>query len=159
MDSNEIKGTGKDMLGKLKDGAGGLTGDVGLQAEGKVDQLSGKAQKQFGNVADQVKEGVESATDQATGLADRATAKVSEFTDAAAKSFGQASGKASEAVSNVSSQATDFTHRANDYVGQAAQRQPLLTLIGIGAIGYLIAFLVHSPTSPITARHGNRRSR
>ena len=37
MNQDEIKGVAQEAAGKLKDAAGGLTGDTGLQTEGKVD--------------------------------------------------------------------------------------------------------------------------
>ncbi len=43
-------GKAKDLKGRLKDAAGGLTGDTSLQAEGKLDQLKGKAQDALGKV-------------------------------------------------------------------------------------------------------------
>ena len=49
-DENSLKGIGNDIKGKVKDAAGGLTGDTSLQAEGKWDQLKGKAQKKIGEV-------------------------------------------------------------------------------------------------------------
>jgi uncharacterized protein YjbJ (UPF0337 family) len=49
-DKNSLKGMGNDLKGKIKDAAGGLTGDTSLQAEGKWDQLKGKAQKKLGDV-------------------------------------------------------------------------------------------------------------
>ena len=49
-DENSLKGMGNDLKGKIKDAAGGLTGDTSLQAEGKWDQLKGKAQKKLGDV-------------------------------------------------------------------------------------------------------------
>jgi uncharacterized protein YjbJ (UPF0337 family) len=49
-DENTLKGMGNDLKGKLKDAAGGLTGDTSLQAEGKWDQLKGKMQKTLGDV-------------------------------------------------------------------------------------------------------------
>jgi uncharacterized protein YjbJ (UPF0337 family) len=45
---NSLEGKGKDLKGKIKDAAGGLTGDGSLQAEGKIDQLKGKAQDKVG---------------------------------------------------------------------------------------------------------------
>ena len=42
MNEDEIKGVARDAVGKVKDAAGGLTGDAGLQAEGKIDQAGGK---------------------------------------------------------------------------------------------------------------------
>jgi uncharacterized protein YjbJ (UPF0337 family) len=49
-DDNSMKGIGNDLKGKVKDAAGGLTGDTSLQAEGKWDQLKGKAQKKIGEM-------------------------------------------------------------------------------------------------------------
>ena len=54
MNEDEIKGVGRDALGKVKDAAGGLTGDTGLQAEGKLDQAEGKIQGQYGAAKDQL---------------------------------------------------------------------------------------------------------
>ncbi len=47
---DSVEGKAKDLKGKVKDGVGGLTGDTGLQAEGKIDQLKGKAQNTLGKV-------------------------------------------------------------------------------------------------------------
>ena len=62
VDENEIEGTLTEGVGKLKDAAGGLTGDTSTQAEGKVDQLKGKAQAQYGDLLDQAKDQVEDVT-------------------------------------------------------------------------------------------------
>src|SRR4029453_9482297 len=40
---DSVEGKTKDLTGKIKDAAGGLTGDSSLQAEGKIHQLKGKA--------------------------------------------------------------------------------------------------------------------
>jgi uncharacterized protein YjbJ (UPF0337 family) len=47
---NSVRGTGNDLKGRLKDAAGGLTGDNKLQAEGKLDRVKGKAQNVVGDV-------------------------------------------------------------------------------------------------------------
>ncbi|WP_153142342.1 CsbD family protein [Paraburkholderia agricolaris] len=56
MNSNQIEGTVKDAAGKVQDAVGGLTGDLDLQAEGKVRQLAGKAQAKYGDSVEQVAE-------------------------------------------------------------------------------------------------------
>ena len=43
-DHDRIEGSAKNMGGKIKEGAGKLTGDSKLQAEGKADQVEGKVQ-------------------------------------------------------------------------------------------------------------------
>jgi len=44
MDKNRAKGSATNLGGKVKEGAGKLTGDSKLQSEGKLDQAKGKAQ-------------------------------------------------------------------------------------------------------------------
>ena len=45
---NSIEGKGDKLKGKVKDAAGGLTGDSSLQAEGKMDKLKGNAKDTLG---------------------------------------------------------------------------------------------------------------
>ena len=59
MDENTIKGAVTEGTGKLKDAAGGLTGDLGMQGEGKIDQLTGKAQREFGDTLDDAQDQLE----------------------------------------------------------------------------------------------------
>ena len=47
---DSARGKGNDLKGKVKDAAGGLTGDTSLQGEGKLDQLKGKAQDLLGKI-------------------------------------------------------------------------------------------------------------
>jgi len=54
MNSNQLQGTVKDAAGKVQDAVVSLTGDLDLQAEGKVRQLAGMAQAKYGDSVDQV---------------------------------------------------------------------------------------------------------
>ncbi len=45
---DSAKGKAKEMKGRIKDAAGGLTGDRSLEAEGKLDQVKGKLQDALG---------------------------------------------------------------------------------------------------------------
>lgn len=47
---NSVAGKAKVAKGRVKDAAGGLTGDEGLQLEGKLDQAAGKIQDTVGKV-------------------------------------------------------------------------------------------------------------
>jgi hypothetical protein len=42
-------------------------------------------------------------------------------------------------------------------VGGTVQQQPLLSLIGAAAIGYVIGFLIHSSTSPLAVEPKPKR--
>ncbi|MGE4240652.1 CsbD family protein [Ramlibacter sp.] len=50
MNKHQVKGVGKDALGKAKETAGQLTGDRELEAKGLAKQAEGKAQKALGDV-------------------------------------------------------------------------------------------------------------
>jgi uncharacterized protein YjbJ (UPF0337 family) len=145
MNENEIKGAAKDAIGKVKDATGGLTGETGLQAEGKMDQASGKLQGKFGDIKDQLGEAAGIIADKASELTGGARAAMHD----AAQTARHGAGQAGETV-------YDAGARAGKYVGRTVQDQPLLSLIGIAAIGYAIGFLVHSPSSPLV-REPNRR--
>ena len=47
-----------DAKGRVKEAAGDLTGDEGLQREGKVDQATGQVKDKVGDAADKVKDTV-----------------------------------------------------------------------------------------------------
>lgn len=47
---HSAQGKMDNVKGKLKDAAGGLTGDAKLQAEGKMDQVKGKTKDTIGKI-------------------------------------------------------------------------------------------------------------
>jgi uncharacterized protein YjbJ (UPF0337 family) len=140
MNEDEIKGVGRDAVGKVKDAAGGLTGDAGLQTEGKIDQAEGKIQGQYGAAKDQLGSAADGIAEKAAELADRAGSTMR----GAAQTMRREAGHAGERVYDASA-------RAGEYVGRTVKEQPLLSLIGVAAIGYAIGFLVHSPMSPLVS--------
>lgn len=141
MNEDEIKGVARDAAGKVKDGAGGLTGDTGLQAEGKIDQAAGKIEGQYGTAKDQLGSVADGIAEQASDFANRAGSTMSD----AAQTVRREAGHASEKIYDAGS-------RAGEYVGRTVKEQPLLSLIGVAAIGYLIGFLIHSPMSPLAPK-------
>ena len=58
---NKAEGLVEQGIGRVKDAAGGLTGDAGLQAEGKVDQLSGMARQEFAELYEETEGKLEKA--------------------------------------------------------------------------------------------------
>lgn len=55
MDSDRVKGSATNMGGKVKEGAGKVTGDDKLRSEGVVDQVKGKVQNAVGGIKDALK--------------------------------------------------------------------------------------------------------
>jgi uncharacterized protein YjbJ (UPF0337 family) len=45
---NQVKGTGKQAEGRIRNSVGGLTGDTSEQIRGKAQELKGKAQRRIG---------------------------------------------------------------------------------------------------------------
>ncbi len=58
MSGNEIEGGARELGGRIKDAAGGLTGNAKTQSEGKLDQVAGQAQQQYGDAIDALTESV-----------------------------------------------------------------------------------------------------
>ena len=52
MDREHVKGAADKAKGVIKEGAGKLTGDKDLEAEGKIDKAKGSAHKAAGDVKD-----------------------------------------------------------------------------------------------------------
>ncbi|HWK47077.1 MAG TPA: CsbD family protein [Stellaceae bacterium] len=149
MNSNELEGAVRDAKGKLKDGYGGLTGDVGTQLDGKLDQAAGKLQSRFGDTTDQVSEAAWQAAHQASEFADRAGDTLLGAAETATTTLRDQGQQLRDTVADASAQAgrmADRTFRQN----------PILSLIGVGAVGYLLSYLIHAPSAPLAPR--SRRS-
>ena len=58
VDKDEIKGGAKELGGKMKAAVGKATGDHEMEAEGRVTEVEGKTQKNYGKVKDAVKDTV-----------------------------------------------------------------------------------------------------
>jgi uncharacterized protein YjbJ (UPF0337 family) len=145
MSDQTTEGTINDLKGKVKDAAGGLTGDAATQAEGKADQVIGEAQGAMGDAAEKVSGAASSAADYASDLASRAGSKLHGTAQTVKEGAASAGGRIYEAGA-----------QAGDYVGYAVERQPLLSLLGAAAVGYFIGYLVHSSSSPFAPRRSFR---
>ena len=55
MDKDRVKGSATNVGGKVKEGAGKLTGDEKLKGEGVLDQVKGKVQNAVGGIKDTIK--------------------------------------------------------------------------------------------------------
>lgn len=59
IDKDRVEGSGKNLGGKLKKGAGDLLGDQKLKREGQADQFEGKAQNSWGSAKDSVRDALD----------------------------------------------------------------------------------------------------
>ncbi|MBW4022496.1 MAG: CsbD family protein [Proteobacteria bacterium] len=138
MNDDHISGTINEATGRVKDAVGGLTGDSKTQAEGKVDELKGQAQQAMGDARDAIGSAAEKTSQTASDVAANASETLRHTAETVKAKAGEVGGKVYEAGAT-----------AGNYVGSTVQEQPLLTLIGAAAIGYLVAYLVHAPSSPL----------
>ena len=51
---NQAKGAAKEVEGKVRNAAGGLTGDTSEQLKGKAREMEGKAQRKIGETEEDV---------------------------------------------------------------------------------------------------------
>jgi uncharacterized protein YjbJ (UPF0337 family) len=59
MNKNQVKGTVKNIAGKIQEEVGKLVGNQGQQAKGVQKQVAGKAEKHLGNIKEVAKDSVE----------------------------------------------------------------------------------------------------
>lgn len=55
MHKDQINGAARQAKGAVKDAAGKLTGDIGLQVEGKIDKVAGRVQSAVGKTKDEAR--------------------------------------------------------------------------------------------------------
>ncbi len=61
MNKDQVKGTIKDVAGKVQEKAGELIGSPEQQAKGLVKQVEGTAQKNYGDAKEAVKDQIDKA--------------------------------------------------------------------------------------------------
>ena len=61
MNEDQVKGTAKDIGGKIQEKAGELTDDKSQQAKGLANQAEGKTQKGYGDAKETVKDAARDA--------------------------------------------------------------------------------------------------
>lgn len=145
MDENQIKGAA-NAVGEGKDAVGGLTGDTNMQAERKLGQASGGLHDQVGAAEDQLGSMANNVADNISDMAGRAGNTMRD----AAQTVRREAGAVGEKVYHAGV-------RAGHYVDSSVKQQPLLSLIGVAAIGYAVSFLIHSPSSPLASRPSKTR--
>lgn len=58
MVQDQLEGAAQNVVGKVQDAVGGLTGDASVQAEGKARQALGSLQQSYGETLDNVRTAV-----------------------------------------------------------------------------------------------------
>ncbi|WP_372624730.1 CsbD family protein [Falsiroseomonas sp.] len=59
VDKDRIEGAGKEAKGSVKKGAGELTGDEKMKAEGSMDKAEGKVQNTAGKAKDKARDALD----------------------------------------------------------------------------------------------------
>lgn len=62
MNKDQVKGRIKETQGKVKEVTGKVVGNKKLEAEGKLENLAGKTQSQYGDLKSDIKQAVGSKT-------------------------------------------------------------------------------------------------
>ena len=140
MNKDHIEGAFSEAKGTIKEGVGNVTGDAKTEAEGKVDQFAGRAQQAWGDARDAIDDVTGEAAEAIAGAAGQAQGKFRETAESVRATASQVGAKVYEAGSC-----------AGSTLASTVKQQPLLTLIGVAAVGYLAGYLLHSPSSPFTA--------
>ncbi len=70
MDENRVTGTVQDVKGQVKEGVGKFVGDTKTEAEGYGEQLTGAAQRTYGQARDTLRDAASSFQEQASTIGD-----------------------------------------------------------------------------------------
>jgi uncharacterized protein YjbJ (UPF0337 family) len=146
MNDDQIDGTISEAKGRVKGAVGSLTGDAKTEVEGKIDEVTGEARQAFGDA----RETVGSVAGKTAETVSHAAAHAAETLRGTAETVKAKAGA-------VGGRVYEAGATAGGYVGSTVQEQPLLTLIGVAAIGYLVGYLIHSPSSPLAPEPRYRR--
>ena len=117
MDENRITGAAKELSGKAQGAVGDLTGNHETQARGAANEAQGTAENLYG----QAKDAVRDVADQASGMAQDALRQGRERFPEAERAYRQ----------------------GNEAVGQYTRESPLVAILMAGAVGYVLALLIH----------------
>lgn len=64
MNKDQVEGRVEEAKGKIKEGAGKVTGNESLEGEGLADQAAGKVQKGYGDTKEDVKDAIKDGADK-----------------------------------------------------------------------------------------------
>ena len=168
MDTDRLKGTAKEIGGKVQAGAGDLMGDSKTELDGRMRQAEGATQNVVGQAKDAFRSAAQTASDFAGDAYDKSGDYVGRAKEAARQVAGSAQDYASGAydssgryinqaqdtvrgaASSVSDYAQDaynnpgrYVRQGTDVVGRQVEENPMLALLVAGAIGYGLATLIH----------------
>jgi len=117
MDENRITGAARELGGKVQGAVGDVTGDRETQAKGTANEAKGTVENLYG----QAKDAVRDVAGQASDLADQAINRGRDALPEAERAYRQ----------------------GGDAVAQYAKESPLMLAVMAGAIGYLLAMVIH----------------
>jgi uncharacterized protein YjbJ (UPF0337 family) len=135
MNSDDIEGTIKNYAGAAETKLGNALGNTKMSVNGVVDSAKGKAQEVYGKAQDaygKAQDAYGKVRDKAQELADDAP----EYVD-----------RAKEAGRRAAQTGRDYAAKANETVKTQVQEQPVATLLGGVAVGFLLGWLINSRRS------------
>ena len=132
MDQDRFVGTAKDMAGKVQGAVGDLVGDTKTQAEGRLREAEGTVQ----NLVGQAKDSVRQAADQASEAASQAADRGRQYLDQGRQYF--------EETRQRYPEAERYYRDGSEMVRGQVQDSPLIAIAIAGAVGYLLAVLIHA---------------
>ncbi len=147
MSDDRMKGAARQAGGKVESTIGNLTGDTKTQAEGKMDDVTGQAQRAYGRAKGTVKDAANQASDSMGDMAGQAQ-----------QAYGQAKDTVRDAANQVSSGAGDYAssmldqvEEYGDYIAEQVDQRPVTAVLIAAGVGFLIA-LITKPSPKVVYR-------
>lgn len=131
MDENRYTGTARNMAGRAESAVGGMVGNTNLQAEGRAREAEGTVENLVGQAKDAARQVADQASEVAGQVADRGREYLDQgrrYLDEGRQRYPEAERYYREGTAMVRGHITD---------------SPVAAMLVAGAIGYLIALLIH----------------
>ena len=81
VDENRVEGLARQASGKVQSTLGDITGDTKSQAQGRIDDVMGKAQRTYGRAKDSVRNAASQVTDSTGDYAGSMLDQIEEYGD------------------------------------------------------------------------------
>ena len=140
MSDDRMKGAARQAGGKVESTVGNLTGDTKTQAQGKMDDVAGQAQRAYGRAKDTVQDTASQAAGQAQQAYGRARDTVRDTAN-----------QVSDGAGDYASSMLDQVEEYGDYIAEQVDQRPVTAILIAAGIGFLIA-LITKPSPKVVYR-------
>lgn len=148
MSDDRLKGLGRQASGKIESTVGDLTGDTKSQAQGRMDDLAGQAQRTYGQAKDAVQDAASSLNESVGGAGNQAQRSYGRARDTVRDATNQMSQNGGDYASSMLDQVEEY----GDYIAEQVDQRPVTAVLIAAGVGFLLAMITKPSTRTVYRR-------